>query len=176
MPKLRVRYSIDTSAFIDGLERYYPAAVFEGLWEAVEGLIGKGRLFASEEVWQEIKKKDEAAKVWMEPRRAGLFIPTDSAITAKVSEMLGTFPRMVMSGGHRNRADPFVVALAQVKGATVVTGEGNDGSENRPKIPYVCRQLGIPCLRFTELIAAEHWTFGLANATQPVGQLTLQAL
>jgi hypothetical protein len=133
-------------------------------------LVTDGRLFASEEVWEEVKRKDERAKIWMEPRRAGLCIPTDAAITVKVAEILEAFPRLVMSGGRRNRADPFVVAVAELKGATVVTGEGNDGNESRPKIPYVCRERNIPCIRFTDLIGAEDWTFGLSRSGGVVGQ------
>jgi hypothetical protein len=52
-----------------------------------------------------------------------------------------------------------VIAVAQIKGATVVTGEGQNGSENRPKIPWVCAQLGIACISFTQLIQEEGWRF-----------------
>ena len=60
---------------------------------------------------------------------------------------------------NRNRADPFVIALAELRGATVVTGEGSDGTERRPKIPYVCQQRDIPCIRFLQFIQDEGWTF-----------------
>jgi hypothetical protein len=60
---------------------------------------------------------------------------------------------------NRNRADPFVIALARMRGATVVTGEGSDGTANRPKIPFVCEQLGINCVRFLDVVTLEGWTF-----------------
>jgi hypothetical protein len=60
----------------------------------------------------------------------------------------------------RNRADPFVIAVAQLRSATVVTGEGSDGTTNRPKIPYVCDDLGVGCFRFLDVIKAENWVFG----------------
>jgi hypothetical protein len=66
---------------------------------------------------------------------------------------------MVMNLKGRNRADPFVVAVARIRGATVVTGEGSDGTEDRPKIPFVCQKLVIDCTRFTQLIRSEGWTF-----------------
>jgi hypothetical protein len=160
-----VIYSLDTSALIDGLERYYSPEVFSGLWEAVDDLIESGRCIASEEVWEEVKRKDEAAMSWAQPRRAKLFIPTDSAITAEVRSILQTYPRMVMSGGRRNRADPFVVATAKLRNATVVTGEGDNGNMTRPKIPFVCAEMGIPCIRFTDLISSENWTFGLISSS-----------
>jgi hypothetical protein len=156
-------YSFDTSALIDGLERYYPANIFDGLWQAVDSLISDGRFFASTEVWEEIKKKDESVKKWAEPRRSDVFIDTDATTTKEVQKILDKFPRLVMSGGRRNRADPFVVAVASLRKATVVTGEGSDGTMNKPKIPFVCQQLNIPCVTFTEFISAEDWKFALAN-------------
>ena len=157
------KYSLDTSALIDGLERYYPSATFAGLWEAIDALIDSGRFFASAEVWEEIKKKDESVKQWANPRKDKLFVLTDPDTAAEVRTILETFPRMVMNGGRRNRADPFVVAVARLRGATVVTGEGHDGSGNRPKIPFVCQQLKIPCVTFTDFIAAEQWKFALVE-------------
>lgn len=51
----------------------------------------------------------------------------------------------------RNRADPFVIGVAQIKGAIVVTGE-TGGSANQPKIPYVCNDVGLDCVGFLDII------------------------
>ena len=59
----------------------------------------------------------------------------------------------------RNRADPFVIALASVRGATVVTGEGSDGTDSRPKIPYICEVMGLLCTRFLGVVQTEGWRF-----------------
>jgi len=147
-------YSFDTSALIDGLERYYPAETFSGLWEAVDTLISDGRFFASAEV---------LVKKWADSRQSQVFVGTDAIVTLEVQKILETFPRLVMSGGRRNRADPFVVAIAKLRKATVVTGEGNDGSMNRPKIPFVCQEMKIPCVTFTEFISSEQWKFALTK-------------
>lgn len=156
----RALYSVDTSALLDGLERYYPEESFPGLWEKVAELVHAGRFFISEEVYEEAKKKAGVVKAWCDRDKTGnLIVPTDAAIIREVRLVLETAPRLVMTGIGRNRADAFVIALARVRGATVVTGEGSDGTENRPKIPYVCRKLGTPCVRFLGLIQAEQWTF-----------------
>lgn len=55
-------------------------------------------------------------------------------------------------------ADPFVIALAQEHGLTVVTSE-NQGSDDHPKIPRVCSWLTVPCVNGVELFRAEGWTF-----------------
>lgn len=152
-------YSIDTSGLIDGLDRFYPARTFPSLWAEVDRLIDGQRLFLSEEVWEEVKVKDLVAKAWCQPRLERLMVPTDASIAIGVQSLLANHPRLVMNMKGRNRADPFVIVVAQKSRACVVTGEGSDGTANRPKIPYICRTLGIECIRFTDLIVREGWTF-----------------
>lgn len=67
---LHAIYSVDTSALIDGLERYYPEDSFPALWERVDDLIDRGRFLMSDEVWEEATAKDLAVKRWCEARRA----------------------------------------------------------------------------------------------------------
>ena len=155
----RRTYSVDTSALIDGLERYYPVDAFPGLWDKVDDLIREGRFVLSDEVWEEATAKDAAVKEWCYGRRDKLVIPTDAAVAKEVQRVLTSHERLVMNLKNRNRADPFVIAVASLRGATVVTGEGSDGTEKRPKIPYVCQQLGIDCIRFLDLIKLEGWKF-----------------
>lgn len=152
-------YSFDTSGLIDGLERYYPVDNFPALWERVDELIAAGRFIISEEVWHEVEAKTMTAKAWCTDRLDSIMVPTDAAIATAVRNILTTHPRLVMEMKGRNRADPFVIAVAHVRGATVVTGEGADGNANRPKIPYICDGMGLPCLRFLGVVQAEGWRF-----------------
>jgi hypothetical protein len=153
-------YSLDTSGLIDGLERNYPPAAFPGLWHRVDGLIAEGRLLLSEEVMIEATKKDLAAKEWCEGRdKATFMVPTDHTIASIVKDILTEYPKLVKALANRNRADAFVIAVAASRGAIVVTGEGHDGTDNRPKIPYICRRRKVDCIRFVDLILREKWTF-----------------
>jgi Domain of unknown function (DUF4411) len=153
-------YSLDTSGLIDGLERNYPPTAFPGLWQRVDDLIAEGRLLLSEEVVVEATKKDLAAKTWCDARDKSQFmVPTDAMIASLVKGILTDYPKLVKALANRNRADAFVIAVAMSKGAIVVTGEGPDGTDNRPKIPYICRQRKVVCIRFVELILREKWTF-----------------
>ncbi|WP_280185755.1 MULTISPECIES: DUF4411 family protein [Nocardia] len=151
-------YCIDTSGLIDWLERYYPPTFFPAIIERVDALIDEERIFLSEEVWEEVQTKDEVAKSWCEPRKDQLIIPTDSAVVIEVRSILKSHERLVMNLKNRNRADPFVIAVAKLKNATVITGEVG-GTANRPKIPYVCEQIGVDCTSFLDLIRREGWTF-----------------
>lgn len=153
------RYSIDTSALIDGLERYYPEENFPSLWERIDSLVAEDRLVMSEEVWLEATVHAAAVKDWCERHGEGaLVVPTDAAVAGEVQSILTSFPRLVMEGKSRNRADPFVVAVASLQRATVITGEA-EGNANRPKIPFVCQGIGVPCVKFLDLVRLEGWAF-----------------
>lgn len=153
-------YSLDTSALLDGLERFYPSDVFPALWENIDALADGGRLFVSEEVWHELQKRDEVGAAWMAPRKDRIMVPTDADVAARVHHILSEpqHQRLVMSGKGRDRADPFVIAVAELYGTTVVTGE-RTGSPGRPRIPDVCDGRGVEWLSMLGLIKREKWAF-----------------
>jgi hypothetical protein len=91
-----VLYSVDTSALLDGPERYYPEASFSALWLKVDELIAAGRFLVSEEVWDEARAHDAAAKVWCDGRgKASMVVPTDAVIAKEVQDILVAYPRLV---------------------------------------------------------------------------------
>jgi len=53
-------------------------------------------------------------------------------------------------------ADPYVIALAKIKNATVITQES---PSNSGKIPYVCYEMGIPCMNLDKLMLSNKWQF-----------------
>ena len=67
-----MKYSIDTSALMDGWARYYPPDVFPVVWERLDGLIQAGDLVAIEEVSVELEKKEDELYRWAK-QRASLF-------------------------------------------------------------------------------------------------------
>lgn len=151
-------YSVDTSAIIDWLEVYYPPAHFPGLIDRVDELIDQGRFFISEEVWREAASTDQMAKQWCARRKDSIVVPTDSAVTAEAGRILERFPGLANPLSGKGSADPFVIAIARLRAATVVTSEGSSNAQ-RPKIPFVCKHLGIPCCPFIGVIQAERWSF-----------------
>jgi hypothetical protein len=153
-----LRYSIDTSAILDGWARYYPPDVFPGLWQHVDDLIAEGRLIATEEVLHELERKDDDAYAWAKERQQ-MFVPIDEEIQPAVTAILEQFEKLVDTRANRSAADPFVIALAQTKGCAVVTGEKATKNLNRPNIPDVCQELKLPCLALLQLIRNEKWVF-----------------
>ena len=112
----------------------------------------------SEEVFVELERHEDELFSWMLNERDTIQIPTNNDVTVAVRQILNGHERLAMSGSGRNRADPFVIAVACLHGATVVTGE-KGGTPNRPKIPSVCDSLDIPCVDLMRLIADEGWVF-----------------
>lgn len=153
-----VVYCLDTSAILDGWVRFYPPDVFPTLWEKLEVAARHGTLISPEEVLRELEKKHDDVFTWAKAQ-SPLFIPLDDAIQDATSQVLEAFPGLVKAIGRRNQADPFVIALAIVRRATVVTAEVARGSQQRPRIPDVCDQLGIPCVNLIQMIRLLGWRF-----------------
>ncbi len=77
-----------------------------------------------------------------------------------MAEILVSFEKLLDTRRNRSAADPFVIALAQIEGCAVVTGERSTGNLNRPNIPDVCAELKIPSMTLLQMIRHEGWTFG----------------
>ncbi len=153
-----MKYSIDTSAILDGWRRYYPPDAFPGLWQRIELLIQSGHLRATEEVLRELEKRDDDVHAWAAGQE-GLFVAIDDPVQDAVSEILRDCPKLVDTRKNRSAADPFVIALAKTSSCTVITGEGPSGSLARPHIPDVCSAIGVPTIRLVDLIRVEGWSF-----------------
>jgi hypothetical protein len=136
-----ILYSVDTSALID-LNRLYPRDVFPGIWEEVELLI-TGKLFAApREVLRELSHKDDEIAKWAKSQ-IGMFRDMDSAQEANVKVIVNRFPQLVDPQKTTPDADPMVIALAICAAGRVVTGERRHLSPR--SIPFVCRELKVPC-------------------------------
>lgn len=152
-------YSIDTSGLLDGWRRYYPIDVFPGIWAKLDGLIESGNLIATEEVYYELERQDDKVFEWARERRS-MFLPIDEDIQLFVADILRKYDRLVNTQKGRSAADPFVIALAQQHGCTVVTGESRSYKLHRPKIPDVCDALGLKCIRMLDLFREQGWQIG----------------
>ena len=151
-------YCFDTSALLDAWNRNYPPDVFPQLWRDLATAIIAGAVVAPEEVGVELAKKDDSLHRWAKKQR-GLFCDLDDEQQRGVIEVLGRFPRLIDTRRGRSGADPFVVALARQRGYVVVTGENNDGSVEKPKIPTVCTAFNVRCVKTLEFIRERRWVF-----------------
>lgn len=153
-----MKYSIDTSAIIEGWHRKYPPDVFPKLWKNLDKLINEDEIRASEEVFYELKKKDDDIFNWAQ-NRPKLFVQIDIKIQQVVSNILKKYEKMAAERKSKSSADPFVIALAQINNACVVTEELLLNNITNPNIPDVCIDLGIPWTNLLGLIKKEGWVF-----------------
>lgn len=127
-------YSFDTSAILNGRRDLFRPAVFRSLWGRVEDAISAGQIRSVDEVQRELARRDDDAKRWADGQ-TGLFCPLDEQIQQAARHILRLHPNMVRQGGRRSAADPFVIALAMVNNATVVTQETASGTSKSRASP-----------------------------------------
>ena len=148
-------YSLDSSGILD-LFRIYPPDVFPTIWTQMESAARDGIIFAIDEVYRELEKKDDAAFQWLKARRA-MIVALDTEIQQRVAAILTAHPRLVDTRKNRSSGDPFVIGLAQARGLKVVTGERASGVIAKPNIPDVCAALGIDCINVLSMFRNEGW-------------------
>jgi hypothetical protein len=138
-------YIIDTSIWIR-LWQNHPPDIFRNLWQQIDGSITAGQILSPEEVLHELERgMDDLAERMR--ARDGLFAPLDQALQDAVRRVIIRCPGLADENAERNRADPFVVALAELSECAVVTMEKPRRTPNaRPKIPDACWMMGIPCI------------------------------
>ena len=153
-----MKYSFDTSAILHAWRRSYPPKSFPQFWQKVDEIIEKGELKAVDEVLVELEKKDDEVYKWPRARKSKVIVPIDEDIQKVVQTILQNHRRLVDTRKNRTGADPFVIAVAKIKSATVVTNE-NPGSAAKPNIPDVCTAMGIRSINILELIQEQKWVF-----------------
>jgi hypothetical protein len=151
-------YCVDTSGWLDGWQRHYPLDVFPSLWMKIESIVTAGQIISSEEVYLELERKSDDLHAWIKARKQ-MLAPLDESIQIRAAALLAEHPRLVDTLRGRSKADPFVIATAMERNATVVTGELPSGNLQKPRIPDVCKLKSIPCIGFLQMIRELKLTF-----------------
>lgn len=164
MSEVRPRYTVDTNVLLEMRpDRRYPRDLFPSLWTGFERLIEAGLLVATEEVWLELKQKDDDISAWAKDRRA-MFLPVDEAHQTELIRLQEVMHarrvRLVDPRSRKSQADPWVVAHGMSLGVTVISGEtGSSLNAETIKVPDACRLVGVPCLDLLGLVRHEGWRF-----------------
>lgn len=129
------------------------------MWAKIDELITNGEVGATEELYQELKKKGDDVFKWVQARKKALLVAHIPAIQTAATAILASHPKLVNPDRNRSGADPFVIAVAQVNGCAVVSGERPSTSLKKPKVPDVCKALGVTCISLVELMRQQNWTW-----------------
>ncbi len=114
-------------------------------------------VFSCEEVYLELKEQDDDLFGWADERRKH-FLQPDEKVNDEMLNVMATFPNLAAKGASLNRADPWIVAVARIKWAVVVTDEQPSAEKARPtkppKLPNVCEALDVQWMRPIDFLAA----------------------
>jgi hypothetical protein len=152
-----VPFSLDTSGILDAWVRHYPPDVFPTIWSKMDVSAKNGEIFVIEEVVRELEKKDGVHR-WVKERET-IIVPIDDDVQKSVVQIMSKYTRLVDTKKNRSVGDPWVIALAFVRGLTVVTGEKASGNLLKPKIPDVCKDLGVSCIEMVDFFREQNWSW-----------------
>lgn len=154
-------YVFDTSSFIV-LGHYFPD-IFTTLWDGFNECVSSGEVISCREVYRELDNQVSSnhLKDWINDNRDVFYQPAP--------EELALVAQFFQNNQYRNLvrskqilkgtpvADPFLIASAQVKWATIVTEESY--KENAARIPTLCRDIGIDCMNLNGFMIEKGWRF-----------------
>ena len=135
-------WCFDTSAFIEPWVRLYPPDMFAPVWDKVEALAEAKVITAPADVLLELEKQKDDLHDWAKAR-PDLFEAPDREVMEVFTAIVNDHPDFMKINSTKSGADPFVVALAEVKKLTVVTYETMAKKDAAPKIPNVCIARGL---------------------------------
>ena len=156
-----VIYSCDTSSLIKASAVLYPMDNFPALWDKIEELIRVGRLKMSELVFDEAMR-GEVLRNWCSEKnlKRSLLSKVDELVEDAFQTIQSNYPNLMHVASGKSLADPWAIALAtQYQQGIVVTEEQPAGNLQGPKIPDVCKDLGVECVNIAGLVKRENWIF-----------------
>jgi hypothetical protein len=156
-------YSFDTNVFMDWWIRRYPPDVFPCVQKAMESLAASGKLFSPSRVYDEINQIGPRGLQQWARKNNNIFVPHDSQLQTEATTIQFSYPDLIDNTSPHDEADRWIIALAKIKGFTVVTHETSVHKKKNPPrkmfIPDVCTAMGIKCIEFLELLRIEKYVF-----------------
>ena len=153
-------FVFDTNILID-LKHYNPM-VFKSLWNNIYCMLENNTIYSVPEVHNELSKtEDSLNEKWEDiDEKYGFFVDLSERNSLdywNAMRMLESFEIFQKYGENKPYwADPYLISTAMVDGSTVVTNETVHRQPKR-KIPYVCKELDIPCMTFDEFMIHNGW-------------------
>ena len=113
----------------------------------------KRQIVTCSEIIEEVN--DAGIKKWFLDLH-GEILPIDDEIQENVKKVVTSNPQLVDFKQMKSSGDAFLIATAIKYGLTVITEENKKGEK---KIPFVCRDLRVPCVDILGLCENEGWSF-----------------
>ena len=149
-----VKYIIDTSSILAQKDdEPHRRKINKTLWNNIDNLIAEGRILTCSEIIEEVNDKE--LKQWFVSLK-GIILPIDDDVQNNVKKVVTTNPQLIDFKKIKSSGDAFLIATAMKYGLTVITEESKTGEK---KIPFVCKNLKVPCVDILGLCEAEGWNF-----------------
>lgn len=147
-------YCLDSSVFINSWTKYYPLEVFPCVWDLLDDLMYSKRAFIPHVVYEEVHKGQDDLLRWLEFYMRESVVKPDLEHIKATKAIVQAHPKLLETKKNRSGSggDPWIIACAQVLGAVVVTDERASNELKKPKIPDVCKALGIGCIPIVQLL------------------------
>lgn len=146
MPK----YVFDSSSLIELCERY-PYEIFPKVYdEIIFKMIENGDLFSVAEAYEELRDLQEFWKDYKDCFRDLTDAESENLAEIISSDEFEVFIRWGKKENDGHWADPYLIACAMEDSEIVVVSEESSLKHPQRKIPYVCSQKGIRCIKLLE--------------------------
>ena len=160
-------YLLDSDVFIQAKNLHYGLDFCPAFWDWLIVANGKGLVFSTEKVGDEIQAGADELATWAAGRGDNFFLKPDSAILpalATVSNWAsGQNYEPAAVSTFLQVADFYLVAHALAHGHTVVTHEVAAASTKKIKIPNACIGVGVKCVNPYEMLRVEKARFVLGH-------------
>jgi len=148
-------FLLDSSVFIEAHKRYYAFDIAPTFWEKLVELAKDEKLCSIDRVKNELTKKDDKLKQWIESSFESYFHPTeDNKILIEYRELMTwSYSNKQFTEEAKREfataeiADAWLIAYAKANKCIVATEEKlNLKEQSRIPIPNVCKEFDIECV------------------------------
>ncbi|MDT8878749.1 DUF4411 family protein [Halomonas saccharevitans] len=147
------RYVIDTCS-LTKMRHTYPKDVFPTAWAKLTEISEAGVIISAEDVLEELSAFDDEVLEWAQGQ-SEFFYPLDQKVQRAATDILGKYPGLLDLKKNKSSGDPFIIATALCNKCSVVTEEKFSNSPVRPKIPNVCKAVGVECITIVDMFRRE---------------------
>lgn len=148
------KYIIDTSSILSQKDNEpHRRTINKTLWKHIDELIAEKRIVTCSEIIEEVN--EEELRKWFVALQ-GVILPIDDEVQENVKKVVTTNPQLIDFRQIKSSGDAFLIATAMKYGFIVITEENKTGQK---KIPFVCKNLNVPCVDILGLCEMEGWSF-----------------
>jgi len=152
-------YILDANVFIEAARRYYAFDLVPGFWQSLEANAKSGKISSIDRIKTELERGQDDLAEWATHDFDHAFQSTDSddivSSYRDIMNWVSTQSQFSESAKAQfaNSADGWLIAIARVKGYTLVTHEQLAPSESaKVKIPNVCQAFDVPYVDTFEML------------------------